>query len=147
MKLPEQKMWDRLERVMRGYWLADRVENGKSVRGMPDVYFTLPKECVAGWIELKVISAWPKKRETPVAVRHFTPEQKRWLSTRHRAGGNCWFLLHVMATNEYIFVPGDRAPAVGDLTRTEIYVNSVAHFHGIPRAETVKSILATGGML
>ena len=91
---PEQKLWDWLREKTRSVKSPpelDRVENKVGV-SMPDVMFTALG--FFGWIELKVIDYDPK--EVGVCgplVKHFTQGQKRWLKSRGKKAGACWFLL------------------------------------------------------
>lgn len=57
--------------------------------GVPDVNF------LSGWIELKHLETWPVREDTIVQPRHFTPEQRLWLTKRCTAGGSAWLLLRV----------------------------------------------------
>jgi hypothetical protein len=139
---PEQTLWDRLSATMHGRWMADRVENMVG-RDMPDVFFVLPEG--SGWIELKQIFRWNHYPHRITKVPHFTRGQKRWLSSRHREGANCWLLLHVRLTDEYIFLTGDKAGCVGDVTQEEVYINSYEHFHGMPSNAAIQMILGSKG--
>lgn len=73
---------------------AVRVENPADP-GTPDINFKL------GWIETKLIKRWPKKKLSPVRVRHYTPQQRAWHVRRHKVGG---FILVVIEVEGYVFV-------------------------------------------
>ncbi len=78
--------------------------------GTPDVNF------VEGWIELKKLNAWPRDKMAIVKCEHFTPQQRNWLSLRHRKGGNVWLLLQVK--NEWLLLKGvDAAQWFGRVDR------------------------------
>lgn len=145
MRLPEQILWDDLRKEMGGQWEADRVENSLG-RDMPDIYFRFGgEEPFCGWIELKQIFSWSRQKGRKTGVPTFTRGQKGWLSRHHRAGANCWVLLHVRLTNEYIFMPGDKAGILGDVTEQEVKANSYEYFHGLPNHATIRSILQSRG--
>lgn len=114
----EAGMWDRLREPLR---LAGfdpvRVEN-PACPGTPDVNIT------TGWIELKQLVDWPKKRKTIVRVPHFTPQQRVWLLRRQLAGARAWVLLRVgeNASTEWILLAGqDAAKQLGRCTREMLY--------------------------
>lgn len=141
MRQPEQKMWDRLRDKMTGRWTAERIEN-KIAAGTPDVFFST--EGRHGWIELKVLDAWPK-RPIPVRITHFTKEQKRFLSLHHRiGGGGCFFFLFVQQTDEYLLFTGTYVNAIGFLSREELYANALHVSRGMPSGAEFKHYLLGG---
>jgi hypothetical protein len=74
-----------------------RVENVIS-SGTPDIEF------IGGWIECKVLPAWPRLPHTPVRVPLFTPQQRLWLRRRRNAGGRAWVVLQV--GRDYLLIDG-----------------------------------------
>ena len=66
----------------------DRVEN-KVMKGMPDVHFI--KDGVSGWLELKFLKGWPRKR-MPVGLKL---NQVMWLDEYAKNGGRCWILIRI----------------------------------------------------
>ena len=101
MRKQEQKLWDRLSSHMKGMWLAERIES-MLAGGVPDVFFTIPQ--IHGWIELKVLVAWPKRPTTRVVIEHFTAQQGLWLFQHDKAGGHVWFFLEV--AGEHFLIRG-----------------------------------------
>lgn len=88
--------------------------------GTPDVNF------VEGWVELKQLPEWPKKEATPVAVPHFTPQQRIWLLKRARAGGNIWLLLQV--EKEWLLLDGATASEyLGRVPKSELIFRSTLY--------------------
>lgn len=81
---------------MRPFGRSRRVENLIDL-GTPDVAYTLRRlpvlPAVSGWLELKYISALPKRSNTPVRVGHLTLDQVNWIESEHAAGGRAWLLL------------------------------------------------------
>lgn len=83
----ERKMKRKVIAFMKGLH-AIPVEN--AVRfGCPDINYAF------GWIELKRLAQWPKKRETCVRFPHFTPPQKVWIKQRVRSGGTVFVLVQI----------------------------------------------------
>lgn len=98
----EKNLWSRFRACTTWAHLI-RVENWAE-NGTPDV-----NGCWQGkefWVELKVAEL-PKREITPVAVPHFTEDQRRWLHNRSVAGGNAYLLLQV--EREYLLFKGDAA--------------------------------------
>ena len=87
--MTEKNFWTyiRSNLVVRGVQTY-RVENKVAV-GMPDVHYI--HEGVSGWIELKFMNDWPKKRMTT----GFMQTQAMWLETYHLNGGNSWIMLRI----------------------------------------------------
>lgn len=81
-----------------------RVENALgSGTGTPDVNY------VGGWIEDKYLPAWPKKANSIVRVRHYTPEQRAWHIKRCNAGGRVHVVIEV--AGEWFVFDGRTAAA------------------------------------
>ncbi len=114
-----------------------RIENSTEL-GTPDVNLRMPdvQERSAlgskglmragwdGWIELKVQVA-PKRNSTIFRCEHFTYEQRQWLVSRCRTGGNAFLLLQVEQSGKeslpgsgrYFWIRGDIAAVwVGQCT-------------------------------
>ncbi len=91
-----------------------RVENHEAGPGTPDINF------IEGWIESKVIPAWPKRINTPVRVPHFRREQRSWLAKRGTFGGNAYVVLEITEDGTVLVFPAlFAAEHVGNLdTRT-----------------------------
>ena len=77
------------------YWVADRIES----KDTPDIFFSIGSR--AGVIELKRVSEWPKRPNTPIRLNHFTPGQKNFLR-RHQQ--NTFLFLQV--ADEYFLLRG-----------------------------------------
>lgn len=83
-----------------------RVEN-KVMQGMPDVFYI--RRGSAGWIELKYIDVWPKKRVSCGLML----SQSMWLTDYSSHGGKCWVLVRI--ERDFIgLIDGKKA---GDLYR------------------------------
>ena len=76
---------------------AVAVEN-PALPGTPDVNY------IEGWIELKWLRSWPKRKDTIVRIPHFTAQQRIWHFRRRRLGGQSWFLLQVR--KEWLLIDG-----------------------------------------
>ena len=81
----ERKFWQWLDGKVGNLWHAQRHEDKHSV-GIPDVSYG----CMGtqGWIELKSLTAWPRKGFPALSV-----EQANWLAKRGGKGGKCWLLV------------------------------------------------------
>lgn len=112
---------------------AQSVENGVGI-GCPDVNYA------DGWIELKHLDAWPARNDTPVAVPHFTPQQRVWHLRRTRAGGASYVLLK--AGDDWALMRGDwAAEHLGRVTKDVIIGMSVRTYYGALDAENLVACL------
>lgn len=84
-------------------WDAMPVEN-KAHDGTPDLNAVRTFEskvnmfatkCVEIWVEFKIVEEWPKKRDTPIRIRHFTPQQKAWFKLRIAHNSNCFIIVQI----------------------------------------------------
>lgn len=93
-------------RVVRALRSLDAVAvENPAYPGTPDVNY------IGGWLELKWLRRWPENADTdPVLIRHFTQQQRVWLSRRCRRGGRAWLLLQV--GQEYLLFDGEMAAEV-----------------------------------
>lgn len=104
---PEQKWRKTLVKDLRKIH-AIPVEN--PVRpGTPDVNFC------EGWLELKVLDAWPALDDTVVKFEKLTPQQKVFAKMRWRAGGNMWIFVKVKT--DFLLFRGCDADLLGTLTK------------------------------
>lgn len=99
-------------RVCRAIRTLDpvRVEN-PAYPGTPDVNY------IEGWIELKQLNSWPKRKGTVVTLRHFTKQQRAWLRKRCNMGGQAYLLLQV--GQEYLLFWGTVAANIAGLVDQE----------------------------
>ena len=81
-----------------------RVEN-KVMKGMPDVHYI--KDGKSGWLELKYIDKWPKKRVTTRLMLN----QALWLDEYAKNNGNCWILIRV-ARDFICLIKGENAKII-----------------------------------
>ena len=101
MRLPEQRLWDRLSSLMSGRWVATRVEN-RVEKSMPDLFFSHHE--VHGWIELKAYRQ-PTRGTTKFKISNWTAGQQAWALRFAEALTPVWLVIHFDRTNE-IFVLG-----------------------------------------
>lgn len=117
----ERDMRRRVIRALRPL-NAISVENGVGI-GTPDINF------VDGWIELKSVEKWPADPDKPLAIRHFTQQQRVWLVKRCRAGGVALLLLK--CGNDWLLFDGRvAAMAIGYCPRTQLLFHSVDSWEG-----------------
>lgn len=103
---PEAALWRKFQTYLKGRFRnvrITRIENGAGL-GTPDVHFT--GDGYSAWIELKVVPK-PVREDTVVHVDHFTTEQKLWLFSEQKCGGNALLLLQV--GDDYLLFNGDVA--------------------------------------
>ena len=81
----ERKLWQWLSGQIGNAWDAQRHEDKYAV-GIPDVSYGC--RGTQGWIELKSLTAWPRKGFPALSV-----EQTNWLIRRGGTGGKCWLLV------------------------------------------------------
>ena len=76
--------------------------------GMADVNLA-----TGAWIELKSIPAWPVRVTSPVAIPHFTPQQRVFLYRRWKfAPGSTYLLLEVRSVRQVLLFDGDVAAKI-----------------------------------
>lgn len=116
---------------------AYAVEN-VCVPGMPDV------ECTAGWIELKYVPAYPKRKYiTVIRCNHFTPIQRAWIRRRAKYGGRVFVLIRV--EDDWFLLPGSKAANhLGvDWVRRDLIDNSLYHtIEQLPNKEKLLAVLS-----
>lgn len=129
---PEQRMWAQARDLFYGLDPV-RVENA-ATPGTPDVNYC------EGWVELKQLKAWPKKRGTPVKVRLFTPQQRAWLRRRYVVGGRVHVLLKV--GREWLLLNGmHAATALGAVTEWELKHHARGCWQNKPEPEDFQRCL------
>jgi hypothetical protein len=111
--MSEAHMWSRIrDDVFKGKGFhVERVENKASL-GTPDVSWAGGGK--EGWIELKWVARWPVKGG-PLALDHFTPQQRLWLTKRCLAGGRADVLLGVGSDDFLLFSGATAARVLGKL--------------------------------
>jgi hypothetical protein len=113
---------------------AVAIENAVD-KGTPDI------NCLAGWIELKQLGAWPKRETSVVTIPHFTQEQRIWLTRRCESGGAAWLLLRV--GHEWLLFWGHwAAKNINSCTRAQLVEGAVAYWpDGLNGAELVRFLI------
>lgn len=125
----EKSLWRYVRNGMGKTWNATR-HTDKLIPGIPDVSFGL--DGINGWIELKTLVSWPKRKTTPIRLEHFTIEQRHFLAGRGATGGHCFLLLRV-GRAEHLLIPWDKIPLLIDapgvpFTRFEWETVAVGHW-------------------
>lgn len=105
MRLPEQKLWDRLSHLMSGVWQAQRVEN-RVGPNTPDVYFSHPT--IHGWIELKVYNP-PLRPDTRWRLPHWTAGQQEWARRYAASGSPVWLVVHFVNSDRIYLLAAEEA--------------------------------------
>jgi len=121
----EKSLWRTLNKNMNQNWEVQRVENLIGP-GTPDLYYTLGKNST-GWLELKYLDDWPKKRPTPVKIEHYTPQQRNWFRRHGSKGANVFLLLQV--NKEYLLFDWETAVKhVGNYPAFELKVAAIGYW-------------------
>jgi len=108
--------------------------------GTPDVNYR------EGWIELKEIDHWGIS-ETPVLLKHYTPQQRIFLRKRWAAGGHAYLLLKVGSSDWLLFDGAYAHAEVGFAAQGELRKHSLATWKKRPPAgELVKCLTASPRM-
>lgn len=109
--MSEANMWRNMRQRMHPYWDEATRHEDKLSGGIADVSFVCGGE--HGWIELKQIDAWPKRKNTIVRCKHYTSEQRIFLKRKGRAGGNTWLFAKI--GREYLLIHWTQAQLFGTL--------------------------------
>lgn len=104
MRLPEQRLYDWLQRKWGGAVFVERIEN-RVKRDTPDMFVAY--QDLAGWVELKVLDEFPKRATTAVRVSHWTTGQRYWMSRAACYGVKTWLVVRVR--DEVFVFDGQRA--------------------------------------
>ena len=85
--MTERNFWVLIRKSMKDLKMY-RVEN-RVMKGMPDVHYI--KNGVSGWIELKYLTLWPKRRiRTGLKLN-----QSLWLKEYDEHKGKAWILIRI----------------------------------------------------
>ena len=85
--MTERNFWVLIRKSMKDLKMY-RVEN-RVMKGMPDVHYI--KDGVSGWIELKYLTLWPKRRiSTGLKLN-----QSLWLKEYDEHKGKAWILIRI----------------------------------------------------
>lgn len=89
--MSENNLWNRLR--SKGIFEEATRHEDKLANGIADLSFVCGGR--HGWMELKFVAMWPKRKDTVVRVPHFTTAQREFLETKGRCGGNTWLFMQV----------------------------------------------------
>jgi len=91
--------------------------------GIPDVSYLY--KGVAGWIEIKYTPSFPVRATTIVRLYHFKPEQRLFIDTTLKNGGNAFILWRI--GKEIFLFSGEVQAYLGHSTKKEL-VNICVNF-------------------
>lgn len=124
MRLPEQRLWDRVrDNMLVGMW-AQRVENSLGA-GMPDVVIIDKESSLqrTSWVELKVNENRPVRDKTPFLGKSkgLSAEQINWHMDCAQHGGKSWILaaLGSKPSRQIILVSGVLAARINSMSVQE----------------------------
>ena len=126
----ESNLWRYVNDVMKreygiANWLADRLESGSTIRGIPDICYSIKDKF--GFIELKIVKQYPVRETTRVNVK-LTNLQKYWLKRRGDLSGSCYVLVKILSEKEYFIFNHINCQSLGELTRKEMYKMAELHW-------------------
>ena len=108
--------------------------------GTPDVNY------VEGWIELKVLEAWPVRASTIVSIDHYTQQQRVWLRRRWLVAKNAWLLLTIK--RDWLLFDGLVAfRKVGRVTKSELFEVAFCSWIGQPSSSELVAALDNGELV
>jgi len=127
MRLPEQRLWDRMRAALVPMGvLLKRIENLVG-EGMPDVVAACRGQVT--FIELKAVRLEdvPTRARTPLLGKQagLSPEQRNWHMGWTRAG--CPTLIIIGIGLEIVAIDGRRADAVNTLSLAELRAEAMAN--------------------
>ena len=109
MRKPEQRLYDWLQRKIGHVAMLERVEN-RVKKDTPDLYLATEvhegpsSRRLVGWVELKVLDAFPVRATTPVRIDHWTTGQRFWALRHRQRGGTTWLVVAVEDVGQvYVF--------------------------------------------
>lgn len=115
MRKPEQRLYDWLQRKIGHVAMLERVEN-RVKKDTPDLYLATQVHegttvsRLAGWVELKVLEAFPARATTPVRIDHWTTGQRFWALRHRQRGGTTWLVVEVVDAGQiYVFDAAEMA--------------------------------------
>lgn len=122
MRLPEQKLYDWMQRKIGHVAFLERVEN-RVKKDTPDLYVAAKYgdaggfAQLQGWVELKVLDAFPARATTTVKLPHWTTGQRYWALRHRQHGGTCWAVVAVESEQKvYVFDAAELAQHEGAWT-------------------------------
>lgn len=139
--MSESKLWSDHVSRLRAWGEVDRIEDALKA-GTSDCVYALRcgDKFGFGWIELKRLPAWPKRRTTPIILHRYTAEQANYLCRWGRAGVGAWLLAQV--GNEYFLFNWTVAHGVREgLGRNAFVAHAAVHGIGrFPAGKVVKCL-------
>ena len=118
----ESNMWRAIRPAMKKAGL-DPVRIEGAAAGTPDVNYTL------GWIELKYVKEWPKRKTTTLKIAHYTAHQRVWLERRGAHAYHTYILLKVGKAEWLLLKSTAFGPLYrGELTREALGEAAQAHW-------------------
>jgi hypothetical protein len=123
MRLPEQKLWDRLARnipASEGFSLT-RIE-ALFTPGLPDVFCQSKRFNNSCWIELKVAPGWPKTDRGALLndSNGMRLDQRNWHLNHHNFGGRSFVLIGVTGEDLHMLVEGQWADKINGAAPHEL---------------------------
>ncbi|MEE8234292.1 MAG: hypothetical protein V3R41_06405 [Gammaproteobacteria bacterium] len=113
----ENATWQAVRPVLkRTGFLTERIENSLN-KGTPDTWWL--RDGIAGVLELKHASSWPKREGTPLRLPHLTDDQCKWHTRwgQHRGLGG----LLLQVGRDYLYFRSKHVFAIHDKTKQDLF--------------------------
>lgn len=148
--MSEEKLWDDLRDGMSARWHHQRHED-KYSKGIPDVSYGIAG-LADGWIELKYVEKFPAnpgKEGWDFGYRHFTADQRNWLTLRRKYGQGRVFLMCRFGDKvTAIWDWRKLAPLLGRASLNEILAAASAQWwHGPIDCTELEQVLASNRVI
>jgi len=116
--MSESNFWKQIYKGTKdfSFMKTQRHEDNIS-KGIPDVSFAINNngQKINGWMELKHIKSFPKKRDSIIAIDHYTDDQRKWLLENYETGGATFLFIKI--DREYYLFTGSAMVSVGYRTK------------------------------
>jgi hypothetical protein len=81
-----------------------------------------------GWIELKWVRSWPKRKNTIIRLTDFTLKQKRFLRNRWQGNQDAYLLVQINRTEWFLFKGNTVDPLGQNFNRKEFCNHAFQHW-------------------
>ncbi len=126
--MSENNLWAKVRRNMVGpYWQEAQRHEDKLDRGIADVSFS--QRGRHGWVELKWATEWPAREATILRLDHYTDEQRAFLESKGKGGGNTWLLLQVYR-DHLLFNWPEAIHSVGRVNKMDLIEAATGYWSG-----------------
>ena len=123
----EANLWARLRSNMVPlYWCEATRHEDKFQKGIADISFC--QAGIGGWMELKHVSDWPRRDNTPIRIPHYSIDQKDFLEKKGKHQGNTWLFLQI--GSDYLVYDWLPAQELPDLPKAHMIAIATFFYEG-----------------